>query len=93
VSQDLSRRYRALEGTMSGRPDRTPELHLIREDSETSLCGIPRAQLSSAGGHELLVCADCLDWLPKRVAFSGVYPKVEMPKVDLPKIDEPKLKR
>ena len=52
-------------------------MHLIREDAETSLCGIPRAQLSNSNVGEVFMCSDCLEWLPKRVAFSGIYPKIK----------------
>jgi hypothetical protein len=43
--------------------------HLVREDSEAALCGIPRAALGPGEGGEL-VCADCVDWLAKRKTAS-----------------------
>jgi len=79
MSEDIARRYRALAGTAPAGSKGRTELHLIREDAETSLCGIPRAQLSVSTGEDAFVCSECLDWLPKRVAFSGVYPKVKLP--------------
>ena len=72
---DNARRYRALSG--AARPHDHPSLHLIREDSETSLCGIPRVQLSAPADADAFVCVECLEWLPKRVAFSGVYPRIQ----------------
>jgi hypothetical protein len=70
------RAYRALiKRSMS--PSGGTLLHLIREDSETSLCGIPRAQLGSAGGFDELVCPDCIEWIPKRIDFSAAHPRVE----------------
>jgi hypothetical protein len=77
VGSDVSRSYRALiQHSMS--PSGGTLLHLIREDAEASLCGIPRAQLS-AGGFDQLVCPECIEWLPKRVQFSQVHPKVQKP--------------
>ena len=78
VGSDVSRSYRALiKRSMS--PSGGTLLHLIREDAEASLCGIPRAQLSNAGGFDQLVCPECIEWLPKRVQFSQVHPKVQTP--------------
>ena len=78
VGSDVSRSYRALiKRSMS--PSGGTLLHLIREDAEASLCGIPRAQLSNAGGFDQLVCPECIEWLPKRVQFSQVHPKVQRP--------------
>lgn len=74
----MSRRYRALiKGSLS--PSGGTLLHLIREDAEASLCGIPRAQLHTAGGFDELVCPECIDWLPKRMDFSQGHPKVHAP--------------
>lgn len=72
----MDRNYRALI-KRSTSPSGGTFLHLIREDSETSLCGLPRAQLSSAGGFDELVCPDCIDWLPKRIDFSQAHPRVD----------------
>lgn len=72
----MDRNYRALI-KRSTSPSGGTLLHLIREDSETSLCGIPRAQLRSAGGFDELVCPDCIDWLPKRIDFSAAHPRIE----------------
>ncbi len=50
-------------------------LHLVRENAEASLCGIPRAMLSSSGAiDDTTVCRDCIDWVPKRWTDSN--PKV-----------------
>lgn len=73
--RDASRRYRALARDVPARASEPVLLHLIREDSETSLCGIPRAQLTGAAAPQAFVCGECLEWLPKRVAFSDAHPK------------------
>jgi hypothetical protein len=52
-------------------------LHLIRDDAEASLCGIPRPSLGTAGGFDEVVCSDCLEWFEKRRAASRGFPKVE----------------
>jgi hypothetical protein len=54
-------------------------LHLIREDAEASLCGIPRPALSDAGVSDQLVCPDCIEWLTKRRAASAEMRAVERP--------------
>lgn len=69
------RDYRALY-LRSGRPDRGAAVHLVREDAETALCGIPRAALGPGEGFSDLVCPTCLDWLPRRIAFSAAFPRV-----------------
>lgn len=74
-SERVDRNYRALI-KRSTSPSGGTWLHLIREDAETSLCGIPRAQLSSAGGFDELLCPECIEWLPKRERFSDEHPKV-----------------
>jgi len=58
-------------------PKARSELHLIRDDAEASLCGIPRATLTTDGIFNEPVCEDCLEWLPKRVALSANYPKAK----------------
>jgi len=50
-------------------------LHLVREDAEASLCGIPRAALGAGEAADDLVCVDCIDWLLKRRAVSGQSPR------------------
>jgi hypothetical protein len=35
-------------------------LHLIRDDAEASLCGIPRSSLTSGGHTDEVICPDCL---------------------------------
>ena len=70
------RDYRALVETNAGKA-RAEWLHLVRDDAEASLCGIPRATLGHGAAD--LVCPDCIDWLGKRRAVSGIFPPV--PKV------------
>jgi len=48
-------------------------LHLVREDAESALCGIPRGALGQAHGHADTLCPMCVDWLPRRAAFSAAY--------------------
>lgn len=48
-------------------------LHLIREDAESTLCGIPRGALSPADESYQLVCMDCIEWLTKRKAASAKF--------------------
>jgi len=48
-------------------------LHLVREDAEASLCGIPRSALGPGAASGELVCPDCIEWLPKRTYFSGIF--------------------
>jgi len=60
-----SKIYHALITSKSG-PNAGTLLHLIREDAEASLCGIPRSSLRPGGIFDEIVCSDCLDWLPKR---------------------------
>jgi len=52
--------------------------HLVREDSEASLCGIPRQALGPGLGGEL-VCPDCVDWLGRRRAVTGTFSAVRAP--------------
>ena len=75
MTRDL-RSYRALTKRSAG-PSGGTLLHLIREDAEASLCGIPRTSLGAAGGFDELVCPDCMEWLPKRMDFSDAHPRVE----------------
>jgi hypothetical protein len=70
------RDYRALGETNAGKA-RAQRLHLVRDDAESSLCGIPRMTLGHGAAD--LVCSDCIDWLVKRRAVSGIFPPV--PKV------------
>src|SRR5205814_283048 len=55
----MSRAYRALI-RRTGVPSGGSELHLVRDDAEASLCGIPRAQLADGGMFDTEVCADCI---------------------------------
>jgi hypothetical protein len=68
--------YRALVKRSAGPSDGTL-LHLIRDDSETSLCGILRAQFGGGGSFDEIVCPECIACLPKRLDFSPAHPKVE----------------
>jgi hypothetical protein len=52
-------------------------LHLIRDDAEASLCGIPRSSLRNGGHMDELICGDCPGWFDRRRAVSGSFPKVE----------------
>ena len=72
----IAANYRALIRRAAGPSDSTL-LHLIREDAETSLCGIPRAQLSGGSRSDELVCPECIEWLPKRLEFSKQHPRVK----------------
>ena len=55
--------YLALIGDRAGRP----EVHLVAENAEASLCGLPRAGLSSGGFIDAAtVCRDCMEWAAKR---------------------------
>jgi len=47
-------------------------VHLVREGAEASLCGLPRAGLGPSGGADF-ACPECIEWLPRRMAASGVY--------------------
>ena len=69
------RTYRALV-KRSGGPLGSSPLHLIRDDAEASLCGIPRVSLSAAAGLDDVVCAECLTWFERRRAMSGAFPTV-----------------
>jgi hypothetical protein len=51
------------------------EMHLVREDAEASLCGLPRSSLSAKGVIEdIPVCRDCVDWTAKR--WTGTFKRV-----------------
>ena len=69
------RAYRALVKQPGG-PVGSSTLHLIRDDAEASLCGIPRISLGAAGGMDDVVCADCLTWFERRRAVSGAFPTI-----------------
>jgi len=51
-------------------------VHLVREDAEASLCGIPRSALGPALIDEY-VCSKCVEWLARRRAVSGEQPRVK----------------
>jgi hypothetical protein len=57
--------------------ERDSVLHLVREDAEASLCGIPRSALDDAA-LEQLVCSDCIDWLLRRRMASGQFKRPEV---------------
>ena len=64
-----SRGYRAL-AARAGAPDNGWLLHLIKDGAEASLCGLPRVSLGAGNAAGDRVCADCLEWYPKRIAAS-----------------------
>jgi hypothetical protein len=66
--------YRALV-VRTANEDRAERAHLVREDSEAALCGIPRSALGPGEGNEL-VCSDCVDWLARRKNESMAMKKV-----------------
>ena len=78
MTSPAARNYRALAKRAAG-PSGGGLLHLIREDSETTLCGIPRAALNSGGVFDELACPDCIEWLPRRLDFSEQHPRVPRP--------------
>ena len=53
-------------------------LHLVREDAESSLCGIPRTVLEDPM-LGAFVCEDCIEWLLKRRTASGQFRPVTRP--------------
>jgi len=65
-------RYRALAKIGGG-----GVLHLVREDAEASLCGVPRAMLDSGRISDPVVCPDCIEWLPKRIAVTGRFRRAQ----------------
>jgi len=69
-----ARDYRVL-GLAEGSPH-AGLLHLVREDAEASLCGIPRAALGDPTLDQL-VCSDCIEWLNRRRQVSGQYRRVD----------------
>jgi hypothetical protein len=74
----MSRNYRALPKRGSG-PSGGTALHLIREGSEASLCGIPRSSLGSGGIIDELMCPECIESLSKPVKPSAPFKTVEQP--------------
>jgi hypothetical protein len=68
-------RYFALT-VRTGGPSGGSLLHLVREDTEASLCGLPRTTLGQGGMFDQVVCPDCIEWLHKRKLVSGRFPKV-----------------
>ncbi len=65
-------RYRALTEIGGG-----GVLHLVRGDSEASLCGVPSAMLDGGRTSDALVCQECIEWLPKRMAVTGRFKRAE----------------
>jgi hypothetical protein len=53
-------------------------VHLVGEDAEAALCGVPRSHLGPGAGGEL-VCEECLEWLARRKSLSNAFPKVKRP--------------
>jgi hypothetical protein len=68
----MARGYRALKERTSGLA-RASVLHLVRDDAEASLCGIPESALGPGSVTDQRVCSECIEWLPKRQAFSGKF--------------------
>jgi hypothetical protein len=68
----MARAYRVLTVRVAGMPGRS-FLHLVGEDSEASLCGLPRAALGAGRVDDDLVCPICIEWLPKRRAASSRF--------------------
>ena len=68
------RDYRVLTLRVMG----ADRVHLVREDAEASLCGIPRSHLGPGTGGEI-VCDECLEWLPRRKDLSSSFQKVKRP--------------
>jgi len=65
----VATKYLALLGS-----DQEAVLHLVREDAEVSLCGMPRATLSPRGQIDgVTVCRECIDWIPRR--WTGSQPR------------------
>ncbi|HET7421523.1 MAG TPA: hypothetical protein VFL27_14190 [Candidatus Dormibacteraeota bacterium] len=50
---------------------RESRVHLVADNAEASLCGIPRSALGVAATSGDLVCRECVEWLPKRSALSA----------------------
>ena len=65
-------RYRALAEIGGGNV-----LHLVREDAEASLCGVPSPVLDGGRLSDPLVCPTCIEWLPKRMAATGRHRRAE----------------
>jgi hypothetical protein len=71
--------YRALINRVGGPGGGSP-LHLIREDAEASLCGIPRSSLTGGGEFDQVVCTACLEWFDKRRKASGEHKAIRTDK-------------
>ena len=56
-------------------------LHLVRNGSEASLCGLPRSALGPGSDMTELVCETCIEWLPKRMDASLKLRKVRPPQI------------
>ena len=57
-----------------GEGERGLLVHLVREDAEASLCGLPRSSLSPSGTlDKAQVCRNCVDWTAKR--WTGTFRK------------------
>jgi hypothetical protein len=52
-------------------------IHLVRDGSEASLCGLPKVALGPVTTNDELVCPQCIEWLPKRMAASAAYRRAE----------------
>jgi hypothetical protein len=68
--------YRALVRREGG-PSGGSLVHLIRDGSEAALCGTPRPALVPGGVFDEVVCPDCIEWLPKRMAATQRNPRAK----------------
>ncbi len=68
--------YRAMV-RRSAAPSGDVLIHLVRNGSEASLCGLPKVALGPVGTSDEVVCPKCIEWLPKRMAASAQYRRAE----------------
>jgi hypothetical protein len=57
--------------------DQPHVLHLVRDDAEAALCGVPRRTLGVRTVPEGLVCDVCVEWLWRRRSVSAATKRVE----------------
>ena len=74
----MKRTYRALI-VRAANPPGGSVLHLVRDGAEASLCGLPLATLGTGESEGGRVCPECIDWLPKRMAVTGVFERPPKP--------------
>jgi hypothetical protein len=73
----MNTRYRALKRRNAGPGGGGNDLHMIRDDAEASLCGIPRSSLTEGSTFDDMLCEDCLMWFDRRRSISTQQPKVK----------------